>query len=338
MDSLTHALTGAVIAKAVGDEKIGNWGVLAGTAMGFFPDVDFVLGLINHHFYLQYHRDFTHSLILAPFYALFFSWVFVKLSKRPSLGSFYKICFPALLSHILLDLITSYGTMIFSPFFEHRYSWDLVYIVDLILSAILLFPLIGSFFAKRKAQWICRGSLAGLAVYLLFCWTQHHQAVRLADAFAANLGEEVVKVASIPQPLSPFRWGNFIKTREKVYRGFVDLRIKESSSAPLKHPLSFFFPILGKLEGSYHSPREIRYQSWERAPSSPWVKKALNTDGVKFYYWFARFPVAKPVDSSDGRHRIEFMDMRFGSPGIRQPFIYYVEMDDSGRVRSEGFL
>jgi len=170
MDSITHALTGAVIAKAIDDKKIGNWGTIAGLAMGFFPDSDFVLGLLNRQFYLEYHRDFTHSLLLLPFYALLFSWLFVKISKRHTFWSFYKICLPVLVSHIILDLLTSYGTMIFSPFFEHRFSWDLVFIIDLIFSGIVFFPLMVSIFWKNKARWICRGSLIGLTLYILFCW------------------------------------------------------------------------------------------------------------------------------------------------------------------------
>ncbi len=88
MDSITHTLTGAVIARAINDEKVGNWGTIAGLAMGAFPDSDFVLGLFNRQFYLEYHRDFTHSLILIPFYALFFSWVFVKIIEAPLLLEF----------------------------------------------------------------------------------------------------------------------------------------------------------------------------------------------------------------------------------------------------------
>src|SRR4030067_2196656 len=80
MDSLTHALTGVVIGKAIDEEKIGNWGTIAGFSVGLFPDFDFVLGLFNRQFYLEYHRDFTHSLLLIPFYALFFSWLLVKIS------------------------------------------------------------------------------------------------------------------------------------------------------------------------------------------------------------------------------------------------------------------
>jgi hypothetical protein len=32
------------------------------------------------------------------------------------------------------------------------------------------------------------------------------------------------------------------------------------------------------------------------------------------------------------------MDVRFLIPGIRLPFVYYVEFDDSGKIQSEGFL
>ncbi len=75
MDSLTHTLTGAVISKAMDGKQVGNWGTLAGLAMGFFRDFNFLFGLFPRKFYLEYHRDFTHSLLLIPFYALLFSWL-----------------------------------------------------------------------------------------------------------------------------------------------------------------------------------------------------------------------------------------------------------------------
>jgi hypothetical protein len=48
--------------------------------------------------------------------------------------------------------------------------------------------------------------------------------------------------------------------------------------------------------------------------------------------------VVKSVHSQNGRHRVEFMDARFLIPGVRLLFVYYVEFDDSGKIRSEGFL
>jgi inner membrane protein len=340
VDSITHTLTGAIIARAIDDEKIGNWGSISGLAMGFFPDSDFILGLFNRQFYLEYHRDFTHSFLLIPFYALFFSWVFVKISRRPYFWRFYKICLPVLFSHVILDLLTSYGTMIFSPFFEHRFSWDLVFIIDLIFSGIIFFPLLVSILWKRKSQWVCRGSLIGLTIYILFCWIQHDQAIELTKDFSKNLREEVIQVASMPQPLSPFRWVTYIETKDRVYQGFVDL-LRKTAPPVAANPgtsSSNFLARVRKLNQLYSPPGHIQYQSWAKRQDSPWVDKALATEGVKFYYWFARFPVVNSVSSNNGRHRVEIMDARFLLPGIRMPFVYYVEFDDSGKIQSEGYV
>ncbi len=333
MDSITHILTGGVIARAIDDEKVGAWGTIAGLTVGFFPDTDFVLGLFNRRFYLEYHRDFTHSLILIPFYALFFSWVFVKLSKRPHFWSYYKICLPVLVSHVLLDLFTSYGTMIFSPFFEHRYAWDLVFVIDLVFSGIIIFPFIVSLFWRRRSRLICGGALIGLMVYVFICWMQHGRALELTKTFARNLHEEVIKTASLPQPLSPFRWANYVETKDRVYQGFVDFLRKEPPESVRPHSRSIF----KKLNNLYYPPEKSQYRSWAKLQNSPWVEKALATEGVKFYYWFARFPVVRSVNSNDGRHRVEFMDLSFVLPGIRTPFVYYLEFDDSGKMQSEGF-
>ena len=158
-----------------------------------------------------------------------------------------------------------------------------------------------SVFWKNKAQWICRGSLIGLTLYILFCWVQHHQAIELAEAFAKNLNEEVIQVASLPQPISPFRWANYVETKDKVYQGFVNLTLKESSRPVLTDRLNPdpTSPYSWKrLRSLYQPPGKVHYQSYQKLQDSPWVEKALTTEGVKFYYWFAQFPVVKSVHST----------------------------------------
>jgi len=342
MDSITHMVTGAVIAKAVQDEKVGHWGTIAGVAMGIFPDTDFVLGLFSRQSHVEYHRAFTHSLVLLPFYALFFSWIFVRLSRRREFWGFYKICFLVLASHVLLDLFTSYGTMILSPLSNHRFAWDLTFIVDLIFSGIVVIPWLGSLFWKKKSQWICRGSLGLLFLYIILIGVQHHRALDLAKNFARSLNEEVVEVASLPQPLSPFRWANYVETRERVYQGYVDLLGNSTAWAGTgeegaKEDSSFFLGRWWIMKDLYQPPSKIEYSAWQKSDGSPWVEKALATEGGKFYTWFARFPIAKVADSGNGTHRVELTDVRFLMPRIRMPFMYTIEFDDSGRIVSEGF-
>jgi inner membrane protein len=246
----------------------------------------------------------------------------------------------------LLDLFTSYGTMIFAPFSDHRYAWDLTFIVDLIFSGILFIPWIVSLLWKKRAAWICRGSLVLLTGYILFCAVQHHRAINLTERFAGNLNEEVVQVASLPQPLSPFRWANYVETQENVYQGFVDFLADESlppqnQRKEINFEGSGFFGRFRRwrlMEGLYQAASSVRYSTYQKNDGSPWVKRAMATEGVKFYYWFARFPVAKLVSSNNGTHRVEFTDVRFFIPGIRLPFSYYVELDDAGSVLREGFV
>jgi hypothetical protein len=136
----------------------------------------------------------------------------------------------------------------------------------------------------------------------------------------------------MPQPVSPFRWANYIETKDKVYQGFVDF-LRKKLPEPASDSPSFF----GKLNSLYYPPERIAYRSWIKLQDSPWVERALATNGVKFYYWFARFPVVKSVNSRNGKHRVEFVDVRFLLPGLRMPFVYYVEFNDSGRIQSDGF-
>ena len=92
------------------------------------------------------------------------------------------------------------------------------------------------------------------------------------------------------------------------------------------------------MEGLYSPASNVRYSLYQKNDGSPWVERAKATEGARFYYWFARFPVAKLVNSSNGTHRVEFTDVRFFLPGIRIPFSYYIELDDAGSVLREGFV
>jgi hypothetical protein len=236
--------------------------------------------------------------------------------------------------------------MILSPFWNHRYALDLLFIIDLTFSGLVIVPLLIGLFWRKKAHWFCRGSLAALAVYLLFCGVQHHRAIGLAKTFAQSLNQEIVEVASLPQPFSPFKWGNYVETRDRVYQGFVDLLVKgpHRPADPQRKTDVDGSGFLGRfrrwkrMEGLYHPPSNIRYFSYQKNDGSPWIEKAMDTEGGKFYHWFARFPVAKEVASSNGTHRVEFTDVRFFLPGIRMPFSYYIELDDTGKVRSQGFV
>ena len=156
MDTITHGIAGALISKAlfrghdlvtkgpVTRQRIVTRSLMLGA---IFPDSDVFRDMLSRDrmLILTWHRSITHSLVCLPVWAIalaaFTHW-FVRSRKweAPSFPALTGIYAIGILSHILLDLVTSFGTMIWSPLRWSRPAWDLIFIIDLTFTAILLLP------------------------------------------------------------------------------------------------------------------------------------------------------------------------------------------------------
>ncbi len=156
MDTITHGIAGALIGKAVfrGEDmfasqpmnrgRIITWSLMVGA---IFPDSDVIRDFFSSDKLLivTWHRSITHSLILMPLWALLLAGITRAFASRrkweaPSFAALSAIYAVGILSHILLDLVTSFGTMIWSPLQWSRPAWDLIFIIDFTLTGILLVP------------------------------------------------------------------------------------------------------------------------------------------------------------------------------------------------------
>src|SRR5213594_2686453 len=156
MDTITHGIAGALIGKAVfrGEDmfasrpmnrgRIITWSLMLGA---IFPDSDVFRDIFSRDplLVITWHRSITHSLVMLPLWVLLLAAVtraFANSRKwqAPSFAALTAVYAVGILSHILLDLVTSFGTMIWSPLQWSRPAWDLVFIVDFTLTAILLLP------------------------------------------------------------------------------------------------------------------------------------------------------------------------------------------------------
>ena len=320
MDTTTHALSGYVLARAGLNENTGKWGSIAAVAAAIFPDIDLFLAAFGPELSVEHHRSLTNSIFLVVPFSLIFAWLFVKISKINRFWSFFTIWLTVLCAHTFLDLATSYGTMILSPFWDTRFALDWLFIVDPYLVGTLLVPLVLSFFLKGKKRALAGVSLALAALYIGLCSWNHSRALSLAGDFAREKELRVVRLASLPQPLSPFKWGNLVMTEDRIYRGTVNLLSGEDG------------PAKGNPAGG------VQYESIRRFDNSPWVKRAIGLQGAKRFFWFARFPVVRDRGWVDGKHRVEMSDLRFGLRRGRKPFRYVVDFDESGKVVFQGFL
>jgi membrane-bound metal-dependent hydrolase YbcI (DUF457 family) len=166
MDTITHGIAGALIGKAVfgGGEmfvlrpmnraRIARWSLMIGA---IFPDSDVFRDMISHNdlLILTWHRSYTHSLLCLPIFALLLAgltrWIASwRKWDAPSLAMLTIIYAVGILSHILLDLVTSFGTMIWSPLRWSRPAWDIIFIIDFTLTGILLAPQVLAWVYAKK--------------------------------------------------------------------------------------------------------------------------------------------------------------------------------------------
>ena len=182
MDTITHGIAGALLSKALfnGDDlfasrpmnrqRIVTWSTMIGA---IFPDSDAFRDMLSRNdlLVISWHRSITHSLFCLPIFALLLAALtrWIARSRKwdaPSLAVLTGIYAAGILSHILLDLVTSFGTMVWSPLKWSRPAWDLIFIVDFTFTGILLVPQILAWVQERpeKAK---RRAIASFAIFAL---------------------------------------------------------------------------------------------------------------------------------------------------------------------------
>jgi membrane-bound metal-dependent hydrolase YbcI (DUF457 family) len=203
MDTVTHGIAGALIAKALLDgddlfpsrpmnrQRIVTWSTMLGA---IFPDSDVFRDMLSRNdlLVITWHRSITHSLLCLPVFALLLAALtrWIARSRKwdaPSFAVLSGIYALGILSHILLDLVTSFGTMAWSPLNWSRPAWDLIFIVDFTFTGIMLVPQILAWVQERpeKAR---RRAIASFAIFALAIFVIQ----RLTDTFGVPISSASV--------------------------------------------------------------------------------------------------------------------------------------------------
>lgn len=133
MDSITQAALGAAIGEAMFGKKIGSKGALLGAAVATIPDLDvLLLPFYSEVEKISIHRGYSHSILFIIGGAILLALVLKSISwfKDISLRKLLLFNWLALITHVLLDVFTSYGTQLFLPFSTKRIGLDSINIVD----------------------------------------------------------------------------------------------------------------------------------------------------------------------------------------------------------------
>ncbi len=201
MDSVTHVLTGAAITHGwFRRHDLNMRGVVAvGIGASLFPDIDILLLWFGYEPYLQHHRGLTHSLLLMPVWAALLALIPWLMSGRRVYQFWWLLCMVTVTVHILLDVVTSYGTMIWLPINSQRVGWSIMFILDPFVWALLGLAL-WSALRMRRYDWT-RGWIYVFCGYIAFCAVSRQFAILNAGRVSPH-----ERIAAYPKPLNPFSW------------------------------------------------------------------------------------------------------------------------------------
>ena len=217
MDPLSQGTVGAAFAQSTANKnnifKIGIIGFLAGLA----PDLDVLIRSSNDPIlFLEYHRQFTHSLFFIPFGSLIVTLLIFPLVKR-SMG-FKTVYLASLLgyaTHGLLDACTSYGTQLFWPFSNERVTWNNISIIDpLFTIPVLIF--VGTAIKTRK-RLFSFFAIGWAAFYLSLGFVQYERTLSVAIELAHSRGHNAERLTLKPSFGNLILWKSIYQHEEKFY-------------------------------------------------------------------------------------------------------------------------
>lgn len=203
MDPISQATLGAVAPQTLAGKtardrfgllRIGLIGALAGMA----PDLDVLIqSPTDPLLQLEYHRQFTHSLIFIPFGAALCAlafWPFLK--GHMSYRQIWLIAALGYATHGLLDACTTYGTLLLWPFSDARIAWNTISVVDPFFTLpLLLFVVLA---ATKGSALAARCGAAWVAFYLSLGAVQEERAATAGSALAESRGHVNATVSAKP--------------------------------------------------------------------------------------------------------------------------------------------
>jgi membrane-bound metal-dependent hydrolase YbcI (DUF457 family) len=343
MDNITHSLFGATLARTpLGRAGRGTTAalILASNA----PDIDIVATAGGTLKYLEWHRGPTHGpLGIVGLGLVTAALVYgarrlidggrtasaVNVHNNASFVQLAGISILGVLFHILMDLPTSYGTHLFSPFDWHWYAFDWMPIVDIyLLGALVAGLLIGQGWPalrQRNAVIVLMFMLGNYGARLV----AHERAIALAPrvfgpalparcegsperrlidrwplpviALPESSARCLLEIVALPDFGSLFRWRLVARLSNSYLVRDVDVLDARLRGAP--------------------SPTDALWRQTTTYPNhwTPQAFEAATTAPAQAFLGFSRLPAVRWVVDPQGVTTVSWRDLRFAAPpGVRR--------------------
>jgi inner membrane protein len=285
MDPVTHITSGILGAQVVRKPFNRRFIILFCIIAAWLPDIDNLVTFLGPELYLIHHRGITHSFAGGIILSSLLVAVFRLFIKSFPIIKGLMISFFMILIHIYLDLATSYGTQIFYPFNNTRYSLDAVYIVDLFYTFSIAIICLLSFLSKKHKQRFVMLGLVWLFLYPVICLGIKYATLYRVESELRRNRISFEKVHISPELFTPLFWKVIVEDRET-------------------------YKIAGfNIFNTCGTKSFIKFDKAE-----PYMFKRFGECASIFntYAWFASYPVIK-TEKSGKCQLITFGDLRFYS-------------------------
>lgn len=231
MDPVTQATLGSALAQTAADGRRLRAFAVAGAVAGLAPDADILIrSATDPLLYLQFHRQFTHSLIFIPVGAAVCALLLHPLLRRRLRWRETALaCLLGYASHGVLDACTSYGTQLLWPFSDLRVAWNWISVVDPLCSVPLLALTLLGVYQRRRVFAIA--GLAWVIFYLGLGALQQERATAMARSLAAERGHEPVRLVVKPGFANLLVWKSLYEADGHFHadgiRAGIDARVCE---------------------------------------------------------------------------------------------------------------
>lgn len=219
MDPLTQGVLGASLPQATSAPRFAASAGLLGFLAGMAADLDVLIRSgTDPLLFLEYHRQFTHSLVFIPFGGVICALVLhAVLGRRRGLSfrQSWLFCTLGYATHALLDACTTYGTMLFWPFSDARIAWNTISIIDPLFTIPLLVLVVLA--ARRRNPQYARIALVWAIGYMGLGVWQRNEAIEMGYALAAERGHTPVRLDAKPSFANILVWKVVYEADDRFY-------------------------------------------------------------------------------------------------------------------------
>lgn len=334
MDNLTHTLSGLIAGRLYPSNLPQKTRYVIAALAVNAPDLDIVLAPFSPELYLMHHRGISHSLLMAPLWAFLLSWLFARLFKSSRhWQDYYGLTLTGILLHIAFDWLTGYGTQLFAPISNHGFALGTTFIIDPVLTLILLLGVIISLW-QRTSMWPAR--VATLAV-VMWIGTQlffRQEALVIGNKYAAALEWPRASVHVEPRPVAPFYWTIIIRSGAK-YR-YAHLNLHEHALIDAPAGANWFLHALSEFQPPSRSLWQPATLYGTNGADATLALEAWKQPALSFFRQFSTLPALYRIDHRPGGDCVWFEDLRFAIPERNNPFRFGVCGPDWAAYRLSG--